>query len=191
MIKIILSILFIFGLIYVLVPEPGSISDYPPMPNSLKSDEPGDTYQVRNIAAYFSDFDRVFITDFYRNSYRGAFLFGVLFPPVTINHPPQYALSSIRDQLFSVTFVEEFVYPLRGSVIVAGYEPAVDNDRLKASSDYYSDRIHINGVYYVSKTTLRAFPTSWYVRLLVYLGIWVVLFGISKILRKVFVKTII
>ena len=183
--KNILIAIFVLGLVYILIPDPGTINDYPPLPNSLKSDEPGDTYQIQNIAAYFSNFDRSFITYFYRQSYRDKFLFGFLLPPISVNHPPKYALSTIRDQLFYVTFLEEYIYPLRGSILVAGYEPAVENDMVGADSNFYSDRIHINGNYYVSKTTLKSFHTTWYSRLFVYLGIWFSVFAIYKIFKKV------
>lgn len=185
--KYVLIGLFILGLVYVLSPEPKAVGAYPPLPNSLKSDEPGDTHQIPNVAAYFSDFDRAYITSFYRNSFRMMFPFGFLLPPVTLNHPPQYARMMIRDQLY-VTFLEEYLYPLRGSIMVAGYEPYIDNELLKRDHTFLGDRIHINGRFFVSKITLKFYPTDWYVRLIVYLGVWFSIIGIYQLSKKVCAK---
>ncbi len=184
MIKITLIIIFIIGLLYILAPTPSSVNDFPPLPNSLKSNEPGDTYQVPNIAAYFSQFDRKGIGEFYRQKMQEKFFWGFLFPPATLNYPPKYAYTYLRDQLY-VTFLEEYVYPLKGSIFVAGYEPYIDNEILKRNHTFIGDHIHINGQYFVSKTILRLYPASIFAALIVYLGIWLALAALYLIFKNI------
>src|SRR3989344_3443595 len=168
--KFILITVFIVGLIYILAPGPSSIEDFSPIPSSLKSDEPGDTYQNPNIAAYFSDYDREAITNYYRNDLKDKYFFGII-PPLSINRPPKEAYTYVRDLQMS-TFLEEYVYPLRSSLFVNGYEPHIEAHILGLAPSA-GDIIHINGQYFKSKTTIRFYPSEWYVRLFVYLGIWV------------------
>lgn len=179
----ILIIFFLLGLIYILAPGPGSIGDFSPLPNSQKSDEPGDTVQVPQISAYFSDFDRAAITNFYRNNFRKQNLLGMIIPPISLNHPPEYARMVVRDQIY-VTFFEEYVYPLRSSILVAGYEPYIENEMRKRQHNFVGDHLHINGVYYNSKTTLRFFNSKPVSSILVYLGIWLAGWGLYIVSRK-------
>ena len=185
-IKIINIVIFILGLIYILAPGPTKIEDFSPIPNSLKSDEPGDTYQNPNIVAYFSDFDRAGITKFYYQSLRDLFFIKII-PTVALNHPPEYSKNVVRSEVY-VTFLEEYVYPLRGSLYVAGYEPFVDNNILKREHNFVGDHLHIKGRYFNSKVTLRFYPTDLFDRLLVYIGIWLSLFGLVEVSKKVFTK---
>lgn len=177
-------IIFIIGLLYILVPGPSKIEDFAPIPDSLKSDEPGDTYQNPNIAAYFSQFDRKGITQFYKKDYRDQFLFGRILPIVSLNYPPEAAWQYVRDMQKS-TFLEEYVYPLRGSLFVNGHEPYTEIELLKLKHDPLGDRMQIKGNYYKSKTTLRFHPNSWFDRSLVYIGIWLSGFGIFILAKKV------
>ena len=186
--KIILAIVFILGLLYVLSPGPGSVTDFSPIPDSLKSNEPGDTTQVPNISAYFSNFNRQQITQYYQDQYRSKHLFGFI-PPVSLNYPPKAAYTYIRDLQMS-TFLEEYVYPLRGSVFVNGYEPYVEDEIKGRGHSYFGDRIHINGDYYWSKATIRFYPAGTIVRLLVYTGIWISSVLLIKQYRKAFAKKI-
>lgn len=181
-IKIIIFIAFILGLAYIFFPGPDSIDDFPPIPNSIKSNEPGDTYQNPNIAAYFSDFDRENITSFYKNAFKDL-SFGSFLPPFTLNYPPEFARQMVRSEQVT-TFLEEYVYPLRGSIFVNGYEPLVENEIKKRSHNFVGDHIHINGRYFVSKTTLRFYPADYLGRLVVYTGIWLSAFAIYEVGRK-------
>lgn len=185
--KIITVSIFIMGFVYILSPGPSSVDDFPPMPDSLKSNEPGDTYQLPNIAAYFSDFDREGITSFYKNAYQKFHFFG-FFPPITLNHPPEYARQKIRNEQVS-TFLEEYVYPLRGSIFVNGYEPFVENEMKKKNHNFVGDHIHINGRYFISKTTLRFYPADFFGRVVVYLGIWLIFLAILEVGKRTFRET--
>lgn len=180
--KYILIILFILGLVYVLIPGPGTVDQFPPLPNSVKSTEPGDTFQVPNLAAYFSDFDRQGITGYYRKEFARLHLFGFI-PPVVLNYPPKDAYQYVRDQQFS-TFLEEYVYPLHESVYVTGYEPFVDGNIRHMQHSFIADHIHVDGRYFVSKTVLRLYPTFWFVRLIIYLGICISLVALFRVFKE-------
>lgn len=181
--KVVLLAIFILGLIYVSVPGPTSIDDFPAVPNSTKSNLDGDTWQNPNLVAYFSNFRRDFITQFYKNKFAQMYVWGFIIPPIRINHPPEYAYQYIRDQQES-TFLEEYVYPLRSSIFVNGYEPAVENEMNKKIHSFVGDHINYEERYYESKNTLRFYPSNIVVRLLVYTGIWVSILGIYKVLIK-------
>ncbi|OGE14425.1 hypothetical protein A2111_03440 [Candidatus Daviesbacteria bacterium GWA1_38_6] len=172
---------FILGLAYIISPGPNSIDDFPPIPGSVKSNEPGDTYQVGNIAAYFSDFDRNGITEFYKTAYQNMY-FGFILPPVNLNYPPEFAKQAIRDEQKS-TFLKEYVYPLKGSIFVNGYEPFIENELKNKSHNFIGDHIHINGRYFVSKTTIRYYPANIFAVIFVYFGIWITIYYLIKISR--------
>ena len=180
--RVVLLTLFFLGLVYLLWPGPSSIENFPPIPDSLRSDEPGDTVQVPNIAAYFSQYDRNRITGFYRDYFTQANFFVI--PPIALNHPPEEAYQYVRDQQIS-TFLEEYVFPLRGSIFVNGYEPAVENRMRNLASNFYGNTIQIKGNYYVSKTTLRYHPVPILWRLAVYAGIWVSILWLYKLGKKI------
>jgi hypothetical protein len=187
--KIVGLIIFILGLIYILSPVPSSVYDFKALPNSFKSDEPGDTIQVPNVTAYYSDFNRAGITSFYRQDFRSLYWFGQFLPPVILNYPPEDAYTDIRDQLL-VTFIEEYSYPLKGSVFVGGYEPVVENNIHHSLHTFVGDHIqlHQKGRYYNSKAILRYYPAPIFVSLLVYLGIWVGSIVMFKLIKQVFKK---
>lgn len=175
-------IIFLLGLVYILAPGPTKIEDFSPIPNSLKSDEPGDTYQNPNIAAYFSDFDRNAITNFYRDGYKNKFIWGII-PPISLNYPPETSKQYIRDQQSS-TFLEEYIYPLRGSIFVNGYEPFVENEMHKNPHNFIADHLHIQNRYFASKTTIRFYPADGFDRLIVYMGIWFSVFGLTEVYKN-------
>lgn len=178
-----LLVVFIIGLVYILAPGPSSSNDFSPIPKSLKSDEPGDTYQVPNVAAYFSDLDRKGITDFYKGQFRKNFIFGWL-PPITLNYPPITAFQYVRDRLEQSTFLEEYVYPLRGSIFVNGYEPSVDREIKKNTKPISGGPMEVYGRYFKSKATIRYYPAPWHVSLLTYIGIWVASLYFAKLLQR-------
>ncbi len=182
-------LLFILGLAYILSPTPTSVYQFKQLPNSYQSDEPGDTVQVPNVTAYYSDFNRAGITQFYRQDFRNKYWFGGFLPPVVLNYPPEEAYSDIRDQL-NVTFMEEYLYPLKGSIFVGGYEPVVEDNIKNKKHTFVGDHIqlHMTGRYYNSKTTLRFYPAPIWLSLIIYLGIWATIIFGFKLIRKVFKK---
>lgn len=175
---------FLIGLFYILLPGPGSIGDFPPLPGSVKSNLEGDTIQNPNISAYFSDYNRAFITNYYKSIFTGKLLFGLI-PATRINHPPEEAYRYVRDQQES-TFLEEYVFPLRESIFVNGYEPFIENEIYHAPHSPYGDRVEYQKNWYLSKTTLRFYPSNIFFRIFVYLGIWVSCYLLYKLSKKVF-----
>lgn len=183
--KNILIIIFSLGLIYLLLPGPSTIDDFPAIPNSVKSEEPGDTVQNPNISAYYSYLTRDDTTEFYKDFYENSSILGKFLPSIRLNHPPEYAFQYVRDQQQS-TFLEEYSYPLRESLFVNGYEPKIENKIRNREANFYGNTIHINGKFYNSKTTLRFYPTNIIARILIYLGVWVASYFLIKIYIKAF-----
>lgn len=176
-------ILFMIGFWYILAPAPSTIHDIPPIPNSVKSDEPGDTYQNPNIAAYHSDLWREDVTIFYKQSFeRLNSIFGIVFPAIKLNHPPEESFQYIRDQQRS-TFLEQYIFPLRGSLFVNGYEPISQTGKRFDSS---SVPVEFKGEYFNSKTTIRFYPVPLLTRIIFYLGIWVAIIGLYLLAKKIF-----
>lgn len=176
--RILLVAVFLAGLWYLIYPGPSSISNFTLLPDSLKSDEPGDTIQNPNIAAYFSDSRRKFVTNYYKDSFSYLKIFGLTIPPIRLNHPPERAFDYIRDQQRS-TYLEEYVYPLRDSLFVNGYEPFNEDGK---PFDKVSLAIFIGDRYYQTKTTIRFYPSSPYVRVVVYSTLWLTAIFLYKLL---------
>lgn len=181
MIKRIVLVFFVLGFIYIVIPGPSKIEDFPPLPNSLKSTLEGDTIQNPNIAAYYSDFTRKDITKFYLKFYqRSNWL-----PAIRLNHPPERAYQYVRDQQES-TFLEEYLYPFKASFFVNGYEPKVENDMRNVPSRFLGDHIRLKDRYYVSKATIRYYPTPLGSRIFVYFLIWVCIYLSYIVSKRVF-----
>lgn len=182
--KITLTLLFLFGLTYLLWPGPSSIQDIPALPESVKSTEPGDTVQNPNVAAYFSNLRRQEVTKFYRQQFSYLKIFGISISPIKLNRPPEEAYTYIRDQQ-PTTYLEEYVYPFRDSIYVNGFEPF--DEKGKAYKKGATD-IFINGNFYDTKTTIRYYGSSLIWRVLVYIGIWIGFYfmylTVKEILKK-------
>ena len=175
-IYILLSILF---LLYMIAPGPGKISDFEALPSSTKSNLEGDTIQIPNVAAYFSNNYRDFIIPFYiRNYIEKTFL---PFPPLRLNHPPEYSWTAIKKHTDS-TYLEELVYPLRDSLYINGYEPFYPDGTPKF---WGSTTFDANGQQWFTKTTLRFYPSPLWARILVGLGVLLSFFWMKKISKKI------
>lgn len=182
--KIIFIIIFLLGLIYLLWPGPFFIDDFTALPNSSKSDEPGDTVQYKNIAAYFSQMRRNDVTNYYLNEFSYLNFFGFRVPPIRLNHPPEEAFTYIRDQQPS-TYLEHYVYPFRDSLFVNGFEPFDNNGKPYREG---ATTIQINGVFYESKATLRYYSSSFLLRIIVYILSWVGIFMLFKLSKKALIE---
>lgn len=166
-----LSATLIYGMLslgllfYMLAPSPASIQQISALPDSLKSTEPGDTVQVPNIAAYYSNLYRKDVVNFYQNEIHKKV--GLPIPPIRINHPPEYAYSAIKDQTRS-TYLEEIVYPLKVSLFVNGFEPHYEDGtpKYRGATD-----IIVDGVKFNTKTTLRIYPQDMFSAIATWLGI--------------------
>src|SRR6185503_20107129 len=97
--KIIFIIFSVLLLVYLILPGPANIGDFPGLPNSVKSTLSGDTVQIPNIAAYFSFNYRSKVIPVYEQAFRNKTLFP--FEPLRLNYPPEFAYTAIKDQTHS------------------------------------------------------------------------------------------
>lgn len=156
------SVLF---LIYMIWPSPSRISDFNALPDSAKSTLEGDTIQIPNVSAYFSDNFRENVVPFYRSNYINKSFF--ILPPITINHPPEYSWIAIKRHTDS-TYIEELVYPLRDSLYVNGFEPFYSDGTEKF---WGSTKFEEGGRLWFTKTTLRYYPSNVFIRIIVWAGV--------------------
>lgn len=161
----IFSVFSVLLLVYMLWPGPGKISDFNPLPSSAKSQLEGDTIQIPNVAAYFSDNYRDFVVPFYYSNYQKQA--NLPFGPLRLNRPPEYSWIAIKKHTDG-TYLEELVYPLRDSLYVNGLEPFYPDgtDKFWGSTKFNTD-----GQSFYTKTTLRFYPSNSIVRILVWFGI--------------------
>ncbi len=180
MISKIYTVFSLLLLIYMIWPAPSNISDFRPLPSSDKSTLSGDTTEIPNVAAYFSDNFREFIVPFYLKNYQQKSHF--LFPPLKINHPPEYSWTAIKRHTDS-TYLEELVYPLRDSLYVNGFEPFYSDGSEKF---WGSTKFEIDNNAWFTKTTLKFYPSNILIRYLVWLGIVIAMMLIYKESRRLF-----
>ena len=177
--KIIFALISLSLLVYMLMPGPRQIIDFPALPNSIKSSLEGDTVQVPNVSAYFSDNYRESVIPLYRSAYGDKT--SLPFGPLRLNYPPEYAFTAIKDQTQS-TYLEELTYPLRDSLFVNGHEP-VEKDgtpRYIGAGKYKIDDKLLS-----TKVTLRFYPSSIPARVAVWLGINISALILFALTRKV------
>ncbi|MFH1601805.1 MAG: hypothetical protein ABIB61_02490 [Candidatus Shapirobacteria bacterium] len=167
--------------LYLLVPGP----KLPPLdlPESLKSDEPGDTYQIFQASAYYTDKEREEVISFYDQYFsHSSFLNFPLFT-YRLNHPPEYAREIWVDTKQSY-YLEEIVNPFRGSLYVNGYEWARDVFTPVEAREQYA--LIVGGRVWPSKVSLRYFSSFWIVRLVVFWASWLMLGWIIGLWAKEF-----
>jgi len=181
-VKIALIIFSVSLLIYMLVPGADSITDFPALPDSIKSTLEGDTIQVPNVSAYFSNNYRDFVIPYYYESYKGNS--SVPFGPLRLNYPPEFAFTAIKDQTQS-TYLEEIVYPLKDSLFINGLEPVEKDGRPRYLG---GGRFEIDGRFIDTKVTLRFYPSSIPVRILVWFGINLSVLVLLVMSKRIFSK---
>ena len=169
-------------LIYMIWPGPSRIEQFQVLSNSDKSTLEGDTIQIPNVAAYFSDNFRNYVVPFYDRNYQK--LSNLPFPPLRLNHPPEFAWLVIKKHTDS-TYLEELVYPLRDSIYVNGLEPFYEDGQPKF---WGATRFEIDGRSHFTKTTLRFYPSNIAVRILVWSGITISVFLLYQLGRKILLQ---
>lgn len=166
-------------LIYMVWPGPSNISQFKPLPNSAKSTLSGDTIQIPNVSAYFSNHFREFVIPFYFKNYQENS--HLPFPPLKLNHPPEYSWEVIKKHTES-TYLEEFIYPLRDSLYVNGFETHRPDGSLVfwgAPQLNEADKI------WFTKATLRLYTANILVKLLVWAGIIISILSIFRLGRRI------
>ena len=165
--------------IYMVWPGPKEISQFTALPASDKSKLEGDTIQIPNVSAYFSDNFREFAVPFYLKEY--SRLTKLPFPPIKLNHPPEFSWLVIKKHTDS-TYLEELVYPLRDSLFVNGFEPFTEDGQARW---WGAAKFDVDGHSWYTKTTLRFYPSNLWVRILVWFGITLSIFLNFKLGEKI------
>lgn len=166
--------------IYMFVPGPSRISSFIALPDSVKSDLAGDNEpQVPNVAGYFSNNFRDFVVPFYRKNLQDKSFLPFL--PLRINYPPEYSFVAIKKHT-DTTYLEEIVYPLRNSLYVNGFEPFYKDGTQKY---WGAEKFVVGGKLWYTKTTIRFYPSSVFIRFLVFLGIISSILFLYKVGREV------
>ena len=172
--KTILSVIFVFISGYLLLPEP---PQPPPLPDSFKSPEPGDTGQIANLFAYYTNLPRNEIIAFYQKHYSSSSFLSIPLFSYKLNHPPEYAWEVIRDTIPS-TFLEEVIQPFRGSLYLAGDIPAED-PFLK--NNYKRSNFLWDGKEYKTKIIVYRKSSNPFIRLIVF---WVSVLVLKWLILK-------
>jgi len=175
--KIAIITIFVFNLIaltYLLSPTP----KLPPLANATKSELPGDTIQLKNVSAYFTNQSRTEVINFYKGNYGGLFR-------IILNHPPEKAREIIRDTT-QTYYLEEFVLPFKESIFVNGYE--WQNDVFTKPEKRITNKIIYNSKEYSAKITIKKFPTTILQRLTAFFFTELSIFAIIYLLKKNFLN---
>jgi len=146
--KLFFVFFIILGTLYLVLPAP---KDFPDLPGAVKSIEPGDTVQIANVSAYYTDMPRKEAVDFYFKYFSRSPFLGIPLITYKLNHPPERIREILRDTQQS-TYVEELVHPLRESVFVNGFE--WNNDPFTPSKSRAKNILTVNGKTYRFKVTL-------------------------------------
>jgi len=180
--KILFPILLIYllGAIYLVFPGP-NIPDLEP---ALRSTEPGDTWQIPGVWAFYTDLSRRESIDFFEKAFSRSSFLNFPLPTYRLNYPPEYARETIRDTLAS-NFYEELIHPLKESLFISGWIPGEDKVYLAKSKEPITYFL-IEGKRYNAKITLYHVKSPVWARLLIWTGTVL----ITSILAWLVVKTI-
>lgn len=173
LLKILVSLILFLGGVYLLLPPPGEL---PPLPQSARSNEPGDTVQIPGVSAYYTDLSRKEILDFYTQNFQKSTFMGIPLITYRLNHPPEFARQLIRSTQQS-SYLEEVVHPLRDSLYVSGYE--WQNDPFTKPEKREKNKLVFQKREYKAKITIIAKYSNPFIRLGV--GFFIVLLGIYLI----------
>ncbi|MBM3209216.1 hypothetical protein FJZ40_02905 [Candidatus Shapirobacteria bacterium] len=179
-IKIITIIILILGSLYLILPSPPEL---PPLPESLRSVEPGDTVQIPGVSAYYTDLPRKEIVDFYTKPFSRSSFLGIPLITYRLNHPPERIREVLRETQQS-TYVEEVTHPLRESLFISGFE--WENDPFTKPSRRIKNASVVNGRTYKCKVTLFYQGAKPWQRLLVFGGIYLCGFLIYRGFKAVY-----
>jgi hypothetical protein len=170
----ILIILNFFAVVYLISPAP----ILPDLPNSAKSDLPGDTIQIANVSAYFTNMTRTEVMNFYKAYYSGLFR-------INLNHPPEKAKDIIVNTIQSY-YLEEFILPFKESLYINGFE--WENDVFTKPENRSKNKLIYHDKEYKAKITLRRFPTNISSRLIAFfateIGIITLILVLKSFLRQ-------
>lgn len=180
--KIFFLVVLILGTIYLIIPAP---ADPPALPNSIRSQEPGDTVQIPGVSAYYTDIPRKEVVDFYFRYFSQSSFKGIPLLTYKLNHPPERIKEVLRDTQMS-TFVEEIIHPFRESLFVSGYEWA--NDPFTPPKHRAQFKLLIGDHVYDFKITLFYQQSKTWQRLVVFylslLIFWFAVKGYKELIQR-------
>jgi hypothetical protein len=147
--KILLTLFILFNVlsfVYLISPTP----KLPDLPNSLKSTLPGDTTQIENVSAYFTNLSRTEVINFYKVNYPSAFR-------IKINHPPEKSRDIFVDTIQSY-YLEEFIIPFKETLYINGFD--WENDVFTKPENRAKNKLLYEDKVFKTKVTIRTFPVS-------------------------------
>ena len=157
--------------LYLIVPAP----KLPPsdLSEAFKSDEPGDTWQIKDVSAYYTNKERKEVISYYQNYFsKSSFL-----PSIRLNHPPEFGKEVFIDTK-QTYYLEELIYPMKQSLFINGYE--WENDVFTAEASRKQFILEADGKVWKSKVSLKWFSSSVIVRLAVFWSAWIILLTIAN-----------
>jgi len=172
-------LVFLLALAYLFLPSP---SEPPALPESVKSNLPGDTVEIPHLYAYFTNLSREEVIAFYQEHYSRSRLFGFPLPSLKLNHPPEYAWVVIHDTVLS-SYLEEIVHPFRDSFYINGYEPA-NNPFVKP--EQRRQTLIYEGEEYKAKITVLPVYSNPLIRIILFLGVMAVLIFLKREVTRVY-----
>ncbi len=176
--KLLFIIFLILGTIYLILPAP---KNFPYLPNSIKSIEPGDTVQIANVSAYYTDTSRKEVVDYYFNYFSKSTFLGIPLITYKINHPPERIREVLRATQ-ETTYVEEIDHPFRESVFISGFE--WNNDPFTRPKDRAKNILVVDGKTYQFKVTIFYQESSILARLLIFYTCLLFIYLFFKITKK-------
>lgn len=173
---------FIFALVlgtfYLLLPAP---ENFPPPLQGVKSIEPGDTTQITNVSAYYTDIPRKDILDYYQGYFSRSPFLGIPLITYRLNHPPERIREVLRNTQQS-TFVEEIIHPFRESVFINGFE--WNNDPLTPVKSRPKNILVVDGTTYQFKITLYYQESKIWQRLMIFYLAMAAVYFLDKYFRE-------
>lgn len=176
--KLLLIIVFVFWGIYLLLPPS---KELPPLPQSLKSIEPGDTVQIPGVSAYYTDLSRAEVIKFYQDNFTRSSFLEVPLITYRLNHPPEYVKTLLRDTQ-QTSYLEEVVHPLRESLFINGFE--WENDPFTVPDKRVKNKMIINGHEYKAKITIFQRNSNPFFRLIVSGGVLILSLMLFNEIKK-------
>lgn len=158
-------VLYFLGAIYLIFPVPV----IPDLPESPRSQEPGDTYQIPGVWAYYTHLPRQEAVDFFRQGFSRSSFLRIPLITYVLNHPPEYCKEAIQETRH-FDFCEEVIHPLRDSLLVAGWTPSRDVEYQKGLKEPLME-FQADGKTFPTKVTLKIFPSPIWGRILIWTGI--------------------
>lgn len=187
-IKYFLILIWLIFMVYLLLPSP----ELPPLPDSLLSDEAGDTVEIANVSAYFTDIPRSDVIKFYQQEFSRSGFLNLSLPVIVLNHPPEYSREVIRKTTQS-TFLYELVHPFKDSLFVNGWDPKED-PQVEAQPQENEAGQHLwqsrTNRYYERKIILRHFGSGVLIRLFVFTTAYWLIIVLAGKAGRIIISTI-